>query len=309
MNAPTIAMPVRRYLAVSRGCRPRTIERPRWEHTIAVQYPSRRERFPICRASHARHPLCGPRMSIYYGPGSLAARIELYQSGNLSPPGTPVQLQLMRSRPCLDDSRYCTIEIGQQSAFEEEHDMAMDRPGPAAARKPDSPELKVPFDHEKLDALMDKAGIDALVVTSKHNIHYLLGGYRFFFFDVMDAVWISRYLPILVYPKGRPDQAAYFGNALETYEKQLDKFWTPKVETSNWGTVDAMGLASDYLRRLDRSVRTVGVEMGFLPVDAHGVLRERVPNCEMVESLRVLERLRAVKTPAELTLLREGSER
>jgi Xaa-Pro aminopeptidase len=185
----------------------------------------------------------------------------------------------------------------------------MDGRAPATARKLDRSELNVPFDHEKLDSLMDEAGIDALVVTSKHNIQYLLGGYRFFFFDVMDAVGVSRYLPIFIYPKGRPDQAGYFGNALETYEKQLDKFWTPTVQTSSWGTVDAMRLAGDHLRKLDRSMRTIGVEMGFLPVDAHAALRERIPNSEIVESLRVLERLRARKTPAELQLLREGSER
>ena len=95
----------------------------------------------------------------------------------------------------------------------------------------------VPFDSEKLDGLMEEAGIDVLVVTSKHNIQYLLGGYRFFFFDVMDAVGVSRYLPAFVYPRGRPDQAAYFGNALETYEKQLDKFWTPTVQTTTWGSL------------------------------------------------------------------------
>ena len=33
----------------------------------------------------------------------------------------------------------------------------------------------LPFDSAKLDALLDDAGIDALVVTSKHNIQYLLG--------------------------------------------------------------------------------------------------------------------------------------
>jgi Xaa-Pro aminopeptidase len=186
--------------------------------------------------------------------------------------------------------------------------MAMDGHGTATARKLDTPGLGVPFDHQKLDALMDEAGIDALVVTSKHNIQYLLGGYRFFFFDSMDAIGVSRYLPVFVYPKGRPDQAAYFGNALETYEKQLDKFWTPTTQTSTWGTVDALQLASDHLRKLDRSLRTIGVEMAFLPADAHAALRQGVPNGEIVESLRVLERLRACKTEEELALLREGSE-
>jgi len=196
-----------------------------------------------------------------------------------------------------------------ERALQEEPDMAMDGHGTATARKIHAAGLSVPFDHEKLDALMDEAGLDALVVTSKHNIQYLLGGYRFFFFDVMDAVGVSRYLPVFVYPKGRPDQAGYFGNALESYEKQLDKFWTPTTQTTTWGTVDAMRLASDHLRRLDRPVRSVGVEMGFLPADAHAALRQGVPNCEIVESLRVLERLRARKTPAELALLREASER
>src|SRR6185503_20443138 len=126
----------------------------------------------------------------------------------------------------------------------------MDGVGTAVARKHESAGLSVPFDHDKLDSLMDEAGIDALIVTSKHNIQYLLGGYRFFFFDYMDAIGVSRYLPVFVYPKGRPDQAAYIGNRLESYEKQLDKFWTPTVQTSTSGTIDAMRLAAGHLRQL-----------------------------------------------------------
>ena len=40
----------------------------------------------------------------------------------------------------------------------------------------------IPFDADRLDRLMDDAGIDVLVVTSKHNVQYLLGGHRAFFF-------------------------------------------------------------------------------------------------------------------------------
>ena len=35
-------------------------------------------------------------------------------------------------------------------------------------------------------------------MTSKHNVQYLLGGYRFIFFAAMDAIGHSRYLPIVV---------------------------------------------------------------------------------------------------------------
>ncbi|HZP20666.1 MAG TPA: hypothetical protein VFB16_10725, partial [Bauldia sp.] len=53
----------------------------------------------------------------------------------------------------------------------------------------------LPFDRALLDRLLDDAGIDVLLVTAKHNVHYLLGGYRFFFFDQFDAIGVSRYLP------------------------------------------------------------------------------------------------------------------
>lgn len=166
---------------------------------------------------------------------------------------------------------------------------------------------RLPFDRAKLDGLMDKAGIDVLLVTTKHNIQYLLGGYRFFFFDYMDAIGVSRYLPVLVYRKGRPDQAAYFGNGLESYERQLDKFWPATVETKSWGTLDVMKLAADHLRKLG-PIRTIGVEMSFLPADAHAALRLAMPNCEIVDALVPLERLRAVKTADELALLKKASE-
>jgi Xaa-Pro aminopeptidase len=167
----------------------------------------------------------------------------------------------------------------------------------------------IPFDNAKLDGLLEEAGIDVLVVTSKHNIQYLLGGYRFFFFDAMDAIGVSRYLPIFVYPKGRPQDAAYIGNPMESYERDLGKFWVPSVQPKTWGTLDAAALAADHIARLGFSAKRVGVEMSFLPADAFGVLRERLPAAPIVDALLPLERLRAVKTAAELDLLRLASEK
>src|SRR3984957_547061 len=85
----------------------------------------------------------------------------------------------------------------------------------------------LPFDSALLDGLLDEAGTDAGGISSKHNIQSLFGGYRFFFFDHFDAVGVSRYLPMLVYVKGHPEQSTYIGQGLKTYEKELGKFWTP----------------------------------------------------------------------------------
>src|ERR1700744_1616076 len=149
-----------------------------------------------------------------------------------------------------------------------------------------------PFDTALLDRLMDEAGLDLLIATSKHNIQYLLGGHRSFFFDNMDAIGVSRYLPALVYPKGAPDKASYFGHGMETFQTQLKPFWVAEVNTKSGGSVDVMQKAGDYVRGLFKKPARIGVELAFAPADAVGALRKAVPDAEVEDALFVLERLR-----------------
>jgi Xaa-Pro aminopeptidase len=172
----------------------------------------------------------------------------------------------------------------------------------AEVRKP------IPFDTDKLDRLLDDAGIDVLVATSKHNIQYLLGGYRFFFFDSMDAVGVSRYLPALVYRKGQPEQAVYVGCGMESYERDLGKFWPATLDWSPTSSKETMQHALTHIKKLG-GVRRIGVESAFLPADADAVLRQGLSNCDVVDAVFPLERLRACKTEEEIGYLREASER
>jgi Xaa-Pro aminopeptidase len=171
------------------------------------------------------------------------------------------------------------------------------------------PASRIAFDADRLDRLMDEAGMDALLVSSKHNVQYLLGGYRFFFFDYMDAIGQSRYLPLLVYPKGAPGNALYVGNKMEAYEKEVRPFWVPDVRPASMGTLDAANVAIDHLSRIGLSSGRIGIETAFLPADAHGALRAALPGARLLDALVVLERLRARKTPEELEELRQASER
>ena len=148
-----------------------------------------------------------------------------------------------------------------------------------------------------------------LLATSKHNVQYLLGGYRFFFFDSMDAIGVSRYLPILVYRKGKPEQAAYVGCAMENFEKELDKFWPAALALGDTGSEAAMQQAVAHIKKLGGGIRRVGVEAAFLPADAEAVLRQGLSNVDIVDAVVPLERLRARKTSEELAYLREASER
>jgi len=167
----------------------------------------------------------------------------------------------------------------------------------------------VPFDADRLDRLMDEAGIDVLLTTSKHNVQYLLGGHRAFFFESMDAMGLSRYLPVLVYPKGARQKAGYFGHRMEGFQKENDPFWVSESQTNSSGTVDTMQKAIDYARKLGAKPRRIGAELAFLPVDAGAALGNAFPDSEIVDALFVLERLRAVKSPEELRKLRIASER
>ena len=168
---------------------------------------------------------------------------------------------------------------------------------------------RAPFDTERLDALLEDAGIDVLVATSKHNVQYFMGGYRFFFFDTLEAIGVSRYLPVFVYHKGDPQNAAYIGNQLETQERELGRLWAPHVTTSTWGSVDAIAEAVDHILAIGGKRRRIGLEFAFIPHDAAEELKKRLPGCDLVDAHFALERLRAVKQPYEIAMLREASER
>jgi Xaa-Pro aminopeptidase len=167
----------------------------------------------------------------------------------------------------------------------------------------------LPFDAQHLDRLMDEAGMDVLLATSKHNVQYLLGGHRSIFFDYMDAIGISRYLPIVIYPKGKPEKAAYFGHRLESFQKEVKPFWTPESHTNSSGALDTMQRATDYLRSSGIANKRIGIETTFMPMDAGSALRKAMPDGDIRDALVVLERLRLRKSPEELAMLKTSSEK
>lgn len=177
------------------------------------------------------------------------------------------------------------------------------------AAQPTGNAAKIPFDAAKLDRLMDEAGLDLLVINSKHNVQYLLGGHRAFFFDYMDAMGVSRYLPLLVYPKGDPAHAGYFGHRMENHQHENKPFWTPMTQANCSATLDTMEKAVDHIRRSGVPAKRIGIEMAFMPLEAATALRAAFPSSEFEEALYVLERMRAVKTPGELALLRAASDK
>jgi Xaa-Pro aminopeptidase len=166
----------------------------------------------------------------------------------------------------------------------------------------------IPFDAARLDRWMDEEGIDVLIANTKHNVQYLLGGHRAFFFDYMDAMGVSRYLPLMIYAKGAPEKAAFFGHRLENFQRENHPFWVSVQQCNSSGSLDTMAKAIDHIRKAGIASKRIGVELGFLPMDAAQALRDAFGGSEIKDALFVLERLRSIKTPDELKKLKYASE-
>jgi len=168
--------------------------------------------------------------------------------------------------------------------------------------------VDIPFDKEKLDGLLEEAGVDAVLATSGHNVRYLLGGYRFFLYEKLDSVGLSRYLPVTGYVRGRTQDAFYIGAGNEDWGTEVQRPWVPQVENVAWSSSDAAQGAADSMRARVGDRPTVAVEFPYLPADALEVLRRDLPEATFVDVTPLLEELRAIKSDAELDLIRTASE-
>jgi Xaa-Pro aminopeptidase len=172
---------------------------------------------------------------------------------------------------------------------------------PAAVASPTG----IPFDHDQLDRLLEEASLDAVVVTSPHNVRYMLGGYYFFMYEIADSIGLSRYVPAVAYRRGSPDDSCYVGAGNEDWATENEPLWVPDVRSVAWGAAQA---AEEVLRwcssRLPAAAR-IGVELPYLPTESHTVLA--TGGFELCDVTTVLETLRAVKRPHELELVRRGS--
>lgn len=164
-----------------------------------------------------------------------------------------------------------------------------------------------PFETMLLDRLMEQAGIDLLLATSKPNVQYLLGGYRFHFYEHFDAIGQSRYLPIFLYHRSKPERAAYVGHKMEVAQQEVEPLWVPTARAVSAGSADAMRHAVPFIK--ESAPRRIAVETAFLPADAMRVLQDAFPEAAIIDALPVLERLRARKTEDEIGKLRLASDR
>jgi len=166
-----------------------------------------------------------------------------------------------------------------------------------------------PFDAATLNRLMEDAGLDLLLASTRHNVRYLTGGYYYHFHANATRMGRTQYLPFVGVPRGRVENAFYVCRAEERGEVEAVVPWISNRVDAMRGTLPAAESAITAIRKLGLAERTIGVELPFLPADAFLALQRGLPKARLLDATPVLDELRAVKTPAEVAHLRTVYDR
>jgi Xaa-Pro dipeptidase len=146
---------------------------------------------------------------------------------------------------------------------------------------------------------MREAGLDALVAISPENFAYVTG-----FLSPTQPLMRWRHAMALVTADG---QTALVSVDME--QTTIRAKAPPGAEIAVWREFqfDAMHVLADLLRKHKLGASRIGIETDYLPAGDFTALVELVPQAGFVPAQRLLSRLREIKTPAEIDILRRLS--
>jgi Xaa-Pro dipeptidase len=140
---------------------------------------------------------------------------------------------------------------------------------------------------------MRERGLDGLVLFGPHNINYLTGMDSENLFDPQVCILPAGADPVLVildFERGRFQNSSWLPTAIE-----FDGFADPALAFAD--TVKRHGLARGR----------IGIEQRALGHDQYRKLAAALPDAKLADGFGVVERLRLVKSEAEVALMREAA--
>ena len=141
-------------------------------------------------------------------------------------------------------------------------------------------------------------GIDAMISCSPENFAYATG-----FVVPTQALLRHRHAMVIVTADQRTE---LFGVDMEATTISRRE---PKTPLRIWAefTDDAMQVLASQLKDLGLSTARIGIEMDYLPAGDMVKLQKYLPQATFVPCEQILARLRQIKTPEEIELLRRLS--
>ena len=145
-------------------------------------------------------------------------------------------------------------------------------------------------------AAMKDAGLDAVVSISPENFAYITG-----FLSPTQPLMRWRHAMVLVTADGRTSLVS-----VDMEQSTIRAKAPPGTEIAVWREFqfDAMRVLADLLHKHNLDASRIGTEMDYLPAGDFTALVELLPRAGFVPAQRLLSRLREIKTPAEIDILR-----
>lgn len=149
---------------------------------------------------------------------------------------------------------------------------------------------------EKQREILAVEGLGALIAASPENVGYSVG-----------YMIPSQVIPIRkrqFYSIVTPDKEALIVVNVE-YKEALANSAIRDVREYNEFTEDPVDLVVEALKEFNVTDNRVGVELDFIPARSIDRLRTTLPKTEIIDAERIFDRMRMIKTPAEIETIRE----
>jgi Xaa-Pro aminopeptidase len=146
---------------------------------------------------------------------------------------------------------------------------------------------------------MQDAGLDAVVSISPENFAYVTG-----FLSPTQPLMRWRHAMALV-----TADAAVALVAVDMEASTIRAKSPPGTEIAVWREFefDAMPVLADLLRKHGLAAARIGIELDYLPAGDFAALSEALPQARVAPAQALLARLREIKTPGEIDILRRLS--
>ncbi|MDB5947998.1 MAG: hypothetical protein JWQ33_3024, partial [Ramlibacter sp.] len=158
---------------------------------------------------------------------------------------------------------------------------------------------------DRLNALMDEAGLDAVVLRSGQNFTYLSGvvypGTLARHQDLAD----SARAVILLWP--RQGQPVIIANKTAAGLAQRDS-WVERVELYEGYVESPYAKLADVMRAAGLADGRVGFEKDYVSARDWDNVQGRLAGLDMVDCTELMNRVRWVKTPAEVEMIRRAAD-
>jgi Xaa-Pro dipeptidase len=151
----------------------------------------------------------------------------------------------------------------------------------------------------RLVRTMREAGLDAVIAISPENFAYVTG-----FLSPTQPLMRWRHAMALVTADG---QTSLVSVDMESSTVRAKAPLGTEIAVWREFQFDAMNVLADLLRKHGLGAARIGIEVDYLPARDFTALAELLPLASFIPAQRLLSRLREIKTPAEIEVLRRLS--